>query len=129
LAETLGLLGDCLLAGQKYAEAEALLRETLKIQQKQPKTEPEGRADWQAFNTQALLGGCLLRQGKHAEAEPLLLRGYEGLKGREKRITTTGRKNLREAAEQLAQLYDKQGQKDRAAEWREKGKQVERNAN
>jgi hypothetical protein len=45
---------------------------------------------WLTFNTQSLLGGALLGQKKYAEAEPLLVKGYEGLKTREKTIPKQG---------------------------------------
>jgi hypothetical protein len=41
---------------------------------------------WMTFHDTALLGGSPLGQKKYAEAEPLLLKGYEGLKAREKAI-------------------------------------------
>ena len=40
---------------------------------------------WTTFNTKSMLGGALLGQKKYAEAEPLLLKGYAGMKRRERR--------------------------------------------
>ena len=79
-AELQVVLAVNLLKQQRYAEAEPLLRECLKIREQ---NEPD---DWKTFNTKSLLGGSLLGQKKYAEAEPLLLAGYEGMKQREGKI-------------------------------------------
>ena len=81
----LAALGLNLLKQQKYADAEPLLRECLKIREQK---EPD---DWRTFNTKSLLGGSLLGQEKYAEAEPLLLAGYEGMKQREERFRPRAR--------------------------------------
>jgi hypothetical protein len=62
---------------------------------------------WLTFNTQLVLGGALLGQKKHAEAEPLLIKGYEGMKAREKTISKTGGGELciPEALDRLIELY------------------------
>ena len=72
--------GRALFASKDFTRAEPLLRECLAIREK---TQPD---DWTTFNTQSLLGGALLGQKKYADAEPLLLKGYEGMKQREKTI-------------------------------------------
>ena len=72
--------GLVLLGQKKWSDAEPLLRECLAIR---AKTQPDG---WLTFNTQSMLGGALLGQKKYAEAEPLLLKGYKGMKQREKTI-------------------------------------------
>jgi hypothetical protein len=61
-----------------------MLRDLLAIRQKQI---PDS---WLTFNTQSLLGGALLGQKKYVEAEPLLVKGYAGLKTREKTIPQHG---------------------------------------
>jgi hypothetical protein len=53
--------------------------------------------DWLTFEARSLLGGSLLGLKKWAEAEPLLIRGYEGMKAREKRIPPSSRKRVAEA--------------------------------
>jgi hypothetical protein len=58
-----------LLAQNKFAEAEPLLRECLAVR---TKNRPD---DWTMFSARALLGAALVGQGKYAEAEPLLLQG------------------------------------------------------
>src|SRR5262249_18165086 len=79
------------------------------------KTEPNA---WTTFNTQSMLGGALLGQQKYADAEPLLLKGYEGMKGREKTIPPQGKIRITEALERLVQLYEATGKKDEATKWR-----------
>jgi hypothetical protein len=74
---------------------------------------------WLTFNTQSKLGGALLGQKKYAEAEPLLLKGYEGLKTREKTIPKSGGGELRisEALDRLIELYTAINQPDEAKKW------------
>jgi tetratricopeptide (TPR) repeat protein len=74
---------------------------------------------WQAFNTQSLLGGALLDQKKYAEAEPLLLKGYEGLKAREKTIPKQrgGALRIPEALDRLIELYTAINKPDEAKTW------------
>lgn len=111
-AAFLAIIGHSLLSAQAWDDAEPLLRECLAIrQQRQPN-------DWATFNTQAMLGGALLGQKKYADAEPLLLKGYEGMKHREKTIPPQGKVRLTEALERLMQLYEATDKKGEAAKWR-----------
>jgi hypothetical protein len=106
---------------KKWAEAEPLLRESLAIREK---TQPN---DWSTFNSQSMLGGSLLGQKKYAEAEPLLLKGYEGLKQREKTIPPYGGGILRipQALDRLSELYTATNKPDEAKKWRaERAKQL-----
>jgi tetratricopeptide (TPR) repeat protein len=112
VATALADLGRNLLRQRKHAEAEVSLRECLQIRDK---GEP---AVWTTFHTKSILGGSLLGQEKYAEAEPLLLRGYEGMKAREKAIPPLSTYCLTEALERLVQLYDARGKPDEAAKWR-----------
>jgi serine/threonine protein kinase len=114
--ETLGTmsnLGSALLQQKKWADAEPSLRECLTIREK---TQPDA---WNTFNTQSLLGRALLGQKKYAEAEPLLVKGYEGLKAREKTIPKQGGGELRipEALDQLIELYTALNKPDEAKKW------------
>jgi tetratricopeptide (TPR) repeat protein len=107
-------LGLNLLQQKKYAQAEPLLRDCLKVrEQKQPQL-------WTTFNTKSMLGGSLLGQKKYAEAEPLLLAGYEGMKAREATIPVQAKVRLLEALERLVHLYEATDQQDKAAAWRKK---------
>jgi hypothetical protein len=112
LASPLAVAGLYLLQIKAFAEAEPICRECLTIR---AKTQPEA---WSTFNTQSLLGGSLLGQKKYAEAEPLLLKGYAGLKKREKSIPPQAAPRLREAVQRLVQLYEATAKKDEAAKWR-----------
>jgi hypothetical protein len=90
-----------------------VLRDCLAIRQKQT---PD---NWRTFNTQSLLGGALLGQKKYAEAESLLVKGYEGMKTREKTIPKQGGGELRipEALDRLIELYTAINQPDEAKKW------------
>jgi serine/threonine protein kinase/tetratricopeptide (TPR) repeat protein len=114
LAAVRGRLARCLLRQKKYADAEALLREVLK---NRSKAQPD---DWLLDDTRCMLGESLLGQKKYAEAEPLLLRGYEGMKQRATTVRTAEQVRLAEVLDQLVQLYDAMGRKDKADEWHRK---------
>jgi serine/threonine protein kinase len=114
--ETLGTmanLGLVLLQQKKWAEAEPVLRDCLAISEKQI---PDS---WLPFHTQSLLGGALLGQKKYAAAEPQLLKGYEGMKTREKTIPKQGGGELRipEALDRLIELYTAINKPDEAKKW------------
>jgi serine/threonine protein kinase/tetratricopeptide (TPR) repeat protein len=111
----LAQLGSNLLQQQKYADAEALLRDCLKGREKIDSD------SWLTFNTKSMLGAALLGQKKYADAEPLLLKGYEGLKKRERTIPPLVRTlRLTEAIERLVQLYEATGKADEADKWRKR---------
>ncbi len=107
-----------LLNARQFSHAEKLLHECLAIREKQ---EPEL---WTTFSTQSMLGGALLGQKKYAEAEPLLLKGYEGMKAREKTIPPQGnyrmQPNIRipEALDRVIDLYTVTNKPDEAKKWR-----------
>lgn len=111
LAGRIAPLGLALLELKEYVKAEALLRECLAIREKK---EPN---DWRTFNTQSLLGGALLGRKKYAEAEPLLLKGYEGMKVREKTIPPQGNLRLPEALDRLIQFYTETNKPDEVKKW------------
>jgi tetratricopeptide (TPR) repeat protein len=98
-AGELAALGLNLLQQKKLADAEPILRECLALREKK---EPD---DWRMFNTQSQLGGALLGQKKYAEAEPLLLKGYGGMKAREKTIPPQASTCIPEAVGRLIDLY------------------------
>jgi tetratricopeptide (TPR) repeat protein len=114
LASVFAQASLALLELKKWAEAESLLRECLAIREK---ATPDA---WNTFNTMSTLGGALLAQKKYADAESLLLRGYEGMKAREKTIPQFGGGELRipEALDRLIELATATDKPDEATRWR-----------
>jgi hypothetical protein len=102
-----------LLKCDQFAAAEEMLRECLAIREKK---EPEA---WTTFNTMSMLGGSLLGQKKYAEAEPLLVKGYEGMKAREKNIPPQRATRLPEALDRLIELYTATNKPDEVKKYRE----------
>jgi len=111
-AGELAALGLNLLKQKKWFAAEPLLRESLGIREK---TEPNA---WTTFNTQSMLGGSLLSQKKYKDAEPLLLKGYEGMKAREKTIPPQAVTRIPEALDRLIELYTATDKPEEAKKWR-----------
>jgi serine/threonine protein kinase/tetratricopeptide (TPR) repeat protein len=111
LAQVSGQLLDC----GEHAAALPLLRECLAIREK------TALDDWRTSNTQSMLGAALLTERKYAEAEPLLVKGYEGMKAREKTIPQSGGGELRipEALDRLITLYSAIGKPDEAKKYQE----------
>lgn len=106
-------VGDNKLKLGKYAEAEVLLRECLRL------TSDHKLQAWQRAFAQALLGRSLAGQKKYAEAEPLLRQGFEGLR------RTTPLPILAVFCESatihcLADLHETAGRHDEARSWRAK---------
>ncbi len=100
-----------LLSHKDFARAEPLLRDCLAIREK---TQPDA---WTTFNTRSMLGGALLGQKKYAEAEPLLLKGYEGMKQREKSIPPRANTRIPEALDRLIELYTAMNRPDAVKRW------------
>jgi hypothetical protein len=98
-AGLLAQVASDLLKCDQFADAEPLLRECLAIREKK---EPDA---WTTFDTQSLLGGALLGQKKYADAEPLLVKGYEGMKQREKTIPPRSATRIPEALDRIIELY------------------------
>jgi len=109
----LARLGRAYLAQKKWSDAEPYLRECVATWAKAP-------ADsWMKFDAQSMLGASLVGQKKYAEAEPLLLKGYEGLKQREKAMEPRDKRRLAEALDRLIELYTATDRPDEAEKWRE----------
>jgi len=98
----------------QYTQAEALLREALNGHKKTMTD------TWDRYNCQSLLGASLAGQKKYSEAEALLLSGYEGMRQRESTIPAGSRLSLKQAGEQIVELYQEWGKPEKAAAWREK---------
>jgi eukaryotic-like serine/threonine-protein kinase len=116
LAGQLAMSSFTLMELKVWADAEPLLRECLAIREK---TQPDV---WPTFNTMSTLGGALLGQKKFSDAEPLLLKGYEGMKIREKTIPPQGGTRIPEAIDRLIDLYTETKKPDEVKKW-----QAERN--
>jgi eukaryotic-like serine/threonine-protein kinase len=63
------------------------------------------------------LGDSLRCQKRYDEAEPLLLKGYEGLKTREQKLSVKGSECLRDATLRLVRYYEATNRPDRARDW------------
>jgi serine/threonine protein kinase/tetratricopeptide (TPR) repeat protein len=113
-ANALARLGLNLTRQQNWTAAEPLLRECLAIREKQI---PDS---WFAFNAQSMLGGALLGQKKYTEAEALLVKGYQGMKTREKAIPKQGGAELRipEALDRLIELNTAINKPEEVKKWR-----------
>jgi serine/threonine protein kinase len=111
-ASELASLGSNLLQQKKWTEAETVLRQCLTIREKR---QPDV---WNTFNTQSMLGEALLGQQKYADAELFLLKGYSGLKQREKTIPPQGNTRLPEALDRLIDLAAATNKPDEAKKWR-----------
>jgi serine/threonine protein kinase/lipopolysaccharide biosynthesis regulator YciM len=110
---TATLIARICLADQP-ARAEAILQQVLTAGQK---NKPDDRLTLEALT---LLGACRLSQKRFSEAEAVLMQAYERMKPREAKLPAQARKNLAEVVEQLVQLYDASGQKEKAAAWRKR---------
>jgi hypothetical protein len=111
-ADVMAELGSHLLKQEKWAEAELILRDCLKIR------DVKSPGYWSRFNARSMLGSSLVGQKKYAEAEPLLLSAYEGMKAPETNYPPAGNARLSEATARIIQLYDAWGKPEKAAEWR-----------
>ncbi|MFO0806123.1 MAG: tetratricopeptide repeat protein [Gemmataceae bacterium] len=112
LAEVLAQLGGAYLALKRWAEAAPLLRECVTIREK---SRPD---DWNTSDAQSMLGGAILGQRKYADAEPLLLKGYEGMKAREKSIPPQANTRIPESLDRLIELYTSTGKPEETRRWR-----------
>jgi tetratricopeptide (TPR) repeat protein len=112
LAGLLAQFGMTLLEMKEFAAAEPLLRECLAIREK---AQPDS---WATFDTSSMLGGAFLGQKKYADAEPLLVKGYEGMKAREKTIPPQGSTRIPEGLDRLIELYTATTKPDEVKKWR-----------
>jgi len=99
LASKLSECGLQLMLGEEHVDAEALLRESLAIRERE---EPEA---WTTCNARAVLGAALLGQGRLTEAEPLLLAGFTGLLEREDAMPVVSRRGIDNTIVWLVRLY------------------------
>ncbi|MFO0816990.1 MAG: serine/threonine-protein kinase [Pirellulales bacterium] len=103
--------GRAALAVKEYAEAESILRESMKAFDA---TIPN---DWQAYNIRCYVGEALLGQDKLAEAETLLTKGYEGMFARRASIPPGNTVRLRAAVELLKRSAEKRNSTTDVDKW------------
>ena len=72
------------------------------------------------FYWESLLGDVLRAKKQYPEAETHLLRGYQGMKEREKVMLAFERRQLSEACERVVHFYKETGQTEKACEWQAK---------
>jgi tetratricopeptide (TPR) repeat protein len=111
---TLTSLGEVRLAQRSYPEAEATLREGLKVY------ETYWPDRWQRYQCTNLLGASIAGQKKFEEAEPLLVSGYEGMLERRARMSPAEFSSLKKAGDRIIGMYQEWGRPQKAAEWRQK---------
>jgi len=102
-----------LMDRKKYTEAEALLRECVRVESN---TTPSHDDDLRIPRATSLLGGCLTALGRFDEAEALLLEAYTAV------ATRRGNDNFRtkRVVMQLVDLYDTWNKPGESAVWRAK---------
>jgi eukaryotic-like serine/threonine-protein kinase len=111
-AGALVTLGVNLIAQERFADAEPVVREALTVRAAK---DPTG---WGTANTRSILGRALLGQKRYADAEPLLTAGYDELKAKAKSIpAVVRRQRLDEALTGLADLAAARGDATAAAKW------------
>jgi TolA-binding protein len=126
----------CLRYPQHFDEGEAMLVEVMQALRDRPADDPireftlglvrdcleqrrrMDRNNWKTFNVQAAVGGELLNQKKYAQAERMLLAACKGLKAQQVKLPVAGTQRLRQALQDLVQLYEARGKKEEAAKWR-----------
>jgi hypothetical protein len=92
-------LGQSQIEMRKYSEAEATLRECLRLSEE---TMPD---NWRFFAVKCALGASLVGQHRYPEAEPLLQGGQRGLIQRRAAIPQEDQPALEQARMWLEKLY------------------------
>jgi serine/threonine protein kinase len=113
IAISLELLGRRAMAMGNPKEAEPPLRESLEIRRKS--LVPEC---WVTAQTASELGGALTELKKYDEAEPMLIDAHKTLD----QSPMAPPAYTEEALKRIVELYEKQGDSAKAAQWRSKGK-------
>jgi tetratricopeptide (TPR) repeat protein len=119
LATALEAIGQALLDGNAYADAEPLLRESASI------VEKNAHEPWQKHLARLLLGVALVGQQKYDDAEPLLIEGHAGLREHEAHMPREAQVQVTQYFQWLVQLYEAAGRPGKAEQWRKKLKKRE----
>lgn len=99
-------LGGVLMAkGDLVSAEDALRRARANWRQSLP-------GHWRVAESDSQLATCLMRQGKYADAEPLLISSYTAL--RDEPAVSPGRRVAEHSLEQLIELYELSGRRERA---------------
>jgi hypothetical protein len=75
---------------------------------------------WQRFYAEALLGVALSHLNRFDEAQPLLESGYARMVERRDKMAAEDRPLLDAVKESIAQSYERNGQQEKALEWRKR---------
>lgn len=89
------------------------------VRQSLARREKTTPAAWTTYNTHTMLGAAPLGQKKYAEAEPLLLKGYKGMKARQKTIPPPAGERISEALDRLIDLYTATNKPDEVKKYQE----------
>jgi tetratricopeptide (TPR) repeat protein len=117
-ADVLGIWGMRQLQLEKWAEAEAALRDCVAILEQ---AQPNG---WMTSYVRSMLGGALLGQKKYQEAEPLLIKSYEGMTAQGERSPganpagSPSPKLILESLDRLIDLYSAMEKPEEVKKWR-----------
>jgi tetratricopeptide (TPR) repeat protein len=114
LADALCWIGSARINRSKWADAEAALRESMKIRDAKV---PDA---WSTFHARCLLGRSLLAQNRWSEAELLLVSGYEGLMARQFQIPDSQRAFLPGAGKWIVELYERWDKPEETNRWRKR---------
>ena len=110
VALTMTFLADSFCRSGKTPEAEQTARAALKIN-----TDRLGKDHPRTKESEGALGCAMVRSGRYGEAEPYMLSFAAALDQ-----NTGAEGDLREVAQQIADMYAAWGKPDKAAEWRKK---------
>ena len=110
VALTMTFLADCFCRSGKAADAERTARAALKIN-----TDRLGKDHPRTKESEGALGCAMVKSGRYGEAEPYMLSFAAALEQ-----NTGAEGDLREVAQQIADMYAAWGKPDKAAEWRKK---------
>lgn len=107
-------LAEFLFLQKKYPEAEQFAQQALTEYSKQK------QETWLRYYAQSLLGAILMEQKRYAEAEPALLSGYEGMLKKKQMMVDDDRESMENAGKWLIDVFRRQGNFAKAAEWSQK---------
>ena len=99
----------------KYTLAEPMWGEVAELRRK-----TLAAGNWLIGEAEVMQGTCLVMLGRFQQAEPVLLAGHDHLHSAQASPASAGMRQL--ARQALAIMYERWGKPDRAAAWRDPGK-------